>query len=154
MVTLALCLVVGAPVALSGRYAVTQADLVTHVFEDNESATAPADVTVTDPWGGRDRVNVLLLGGDGQVGRYGIRTDSVVLVSMSTRTGDTVMFCCPRNMMNAPFPEGSPLHDAVPRRLPRRAATLRRTCSTRSTDRCRRCTRESSVGRPTRAPTR
>jgi len=114
VVTLSLCMVVGAPVALSGRYAVTQADLVTHVFEDNESATAPSDVTVTDPWGGRDRVNVLLLGGDGQTGRSGIRTDSVVLLSMSTRTGDTVMFSLPRNMMNAPFPEDSPLHDLYP----------------------------------------
>ena len=41
VVTLALCAAIGAPVALSGRYAVTQADLVEHVFEDNESATAP-----------------------------------------------------------------------------------------------------------------
>ncbi len=114
VVTLALCATVAAPMALSGRYATTQADLVEHVFENNESATAPTDVTVTDPWGGRDRVNLLLLGGDGQVGRYGIRTDSVILVSMSTRTGDTVMFSLPRNMMNAPFPAGSPLHAAYP----------------------------------------
>jgi len=113
-VTIMLCLAVGAPVGLSGRYAVTQADLVTHVFEGNESATIPVDVTVEDPWGGRDRVNVLLLGGDGQVGRSGIRTDSVILLSMNTRTGDTVMFSLPRNMMNAQFPEDSPLHALYP----------------------------------------
>jgi LCP family protein required for cell wall assembly len=114
LVTLALCATVAAPVALGGRYATTQADLVEHVFEHNESATAPTDATVEDPWGGRDRVNLLLLGGDGQVGRYGIRTDSVILVSMSTRTGDTVMFSLPRNMMDAPFPDDSPLHDLYP----------------------------------------
>jgi LCP family protein required for cell wall assembly len=114
VVTLALCAVVAAPVALSSRYASTQADLVEHVFEHNGSATAPTDVTVTDPWGGRDRVNVLLLGGDGQIGRDGVRTDSVILVSMSTRTGDTVMFSLPRNMMDAPFPADSPLHAIYP----------------------------------------
>ena len=114
VVTLALCATIAAPVALSGRYATTQADLVEHVFEHNESATTPTDVTVKDPWGGRDRVNLLLLGGDGQVGRYGIRTDSVILVSMSTRTGDTVMFSLPRNMMNAQFPADSPLHALYP----------------------------------------
>ena len=51
VVTLSLCLASVPRSALSGRYAVTQADLVTHVFEDNESATIPADVTVDGPVG-------------------------------------------------------------------------------------------------------
>jgi len=48
------------------------------------------------------------------VGRTGIRTDSVILLSMNTRTGRSVMFSLPRNMMNARFPESSPLHDIFP----------------------------------------
>jgi polyisoprenyl-teichoic acid--peptidoglycan teichoic acid transferase len=109
-----LCAAVAVPVVVGAHYARVQADLVTHVFKDNETATAPEDVTVEDPWGGRDRVSVLLLGGDGSVTRDGVRTDTVILLTMDTRTGDTVMFSLPRNMMNAQFPTGTPLHDLYP----------------------------------------
>ena len=109
-----LCVALAAPVATASRYARVQADLVTHVFQDNRTATVPADVTVEDPWGGRDRVSVLLLGGDGDVGRDGIRTDSVILLSIDTHSGESVMFSLPRNMMNAQFPVDSPLHDIYP----------------------------------------
>ena len=78
-----MCVAVAAPLGLAARYSLVQKDLVEHVFEHNESATVPIDVTVTDPWGGRDRVNVLLLGGDGSVGRHGIRTDCLILATMS-----------------------------------------------------------------------
>jgi LCP family protein required for cell wall assembly len=71
-------------------------------------------VTEEDPWGGRERVTVLLLGGDGAVTRDGIRTDTVILMSLETRTGRSVMFSLPRNMMNAQFPPGTPLHELYP----------------------------------------
>jgi LCP family protein required for cell wall assembly len=105
---------VAGPVAIGAHYAMVQADLVSTIFTHNQSATAPRDVSEKDPWGGRSHVNVLLLGGDGAPGRYGVRTDSVILLSMDTRTGRTVMFSLPRNMMNAQFPAGSPLHDIYP----------------------------------------
>jgi polyisoprenyl-teichoic acid--peptidoglycan teichoic acid transferase len=101
-------------VAQGVRTARTQADLVAHVFENNRSATAPRDVTRDDPWGGRERVSVLLLGGDGAVGRSGIRTDTIILLSIDTSTGRAVMFSLPRNMMNARFPKDSPLHAVFP----------------------------------------
>ncbi len=110
----AFCLLVALPVVQGMRYSMTQADLVSTVFENNESATAPTDVTEEDPWGGRDRVSVLLLGGDGGVGRTGVRTDSMILLSMDTHTGRSAMFSLPRNMMNAQFPADSPLHDLYP----------------------------------------
>jgi polyisoprenyl-teichoic acid--peptidoglycan teichoic acid transferase len=109
-----LCAAVAAPVVTGARYAMVQADLVETVFEDNTSATAPKNVTRKDPWAGRDRVNVLLLGGDGGVHRVGVRTDTMILLSMDTRTGRTIMFSLPRNMMNAQFPADSPLHDLYP----------------------------------------
>ena len=111
---LLLCVAVGAPVALAGRYAFVQADLVTTVFEDNESATAPKNVTEEDPWAGRERVNVLLLGGDGNVHRDGVRTDSMILASIDTASGRAVTFSLPRNLMNAQFPPGSPLRELYP----------------------------------------
>ena len=109
-----LCLALASPFALASRYATVQAGLVTDLFEGNETATVPVDVTVADPWGNRERVNVLLLGGDGDVGREGIRTDTIILLSIDTGTGQSVMFSLPRNMMNAQFPADSPLHDLYP----------------------------------------
>ncbi len=111
---LALCLALASPVALGARYAWVQADLVESVFEGNESATAPTGATGADPWAGQDRVNVLMLGGDGNVHRDGVRTDSVILASIDTRTGRTVLFSLPRNMMNAQFPAESPLQALYP----------------------------------------
>ncbi|HET9423272.1 MAG TPA: LCP family protein [Nocardioides sp.] len=109
-----LCLVMTYPVVTAARNALAQADLVSTVFDDNESATTPKGRTKDNPWAGTDRVNVLLLGGDGGEGRTGVRTDTVILISMNTNTGKTVMFSLPRNMMNAQFPEDSPLHDEYP----------------------------------------
>jgi len=108
------CLATALPVVQTMRYATAQADLVETVFTDNRTATAPRDITEESPWGGRERVSLLLLGGDGAVGRTGVRTDSVVLLTMDTRTGRSVMFSLPRNMMHAQFPEDSPLHEVFP----------------------------------------
>ncbi len=109
-----MCLLVAGPAVAGVRYAMVQADLLTTLFEDNDTATAPDNVKAEKPWGGRDRVNLLLLGGDGGVGRTGVRTDSIILASIDTTTGKTVTFSLPRNMMNAPFPADSPLHAAYP----------------------------------------
>jgi len=109
-----LCAAVAAPVVMGARYAMVQADLVETIFENNTSATAPRDVTEADPWGGRERVNLLLRGGDGGVNRDGVRTDTMIVVSMDTETGRTVTFSLPRNMMNARFPQSSPLHELYP----------------------------------------
>lgn len=113
-VVVLLCLGIAIPLGMAARIAVAQADLVSTVFANNDSATTPTDVSEDNPWGGRKRVNVLLLGGDGGQGRTGVRTDSVILLSMNVKTGRTIMFSLPRNMMNAQFPEDSPLHDVYP----------------------------------------
>ena len=114
VVVAALILGVAVPAAVASRYANVQAGFVKHVFENNQSATAPQHVEQADPWGGRDRVNVLLLGGDGGPYREGVRTDSMILMSIDTHTGRAVSFSLPRNMMNAPFPVDSPLHQVFP----------------------------------------
>lgn len=114
LVVALLCILVALPAVQSVRIAMTQAHFVATVFDDEKTATTPEDVTEEDPWAGREQVNVLLLGGDGGVGRTGIRTDSVILLSMNTVTGKAVMFSLPRNMMNAQFPADSPLHDVFP----------------------------------------
>jgi polyisoprenyl-teichoic acid--peptidoglycan teichoic acid transferase len=103
-----LCLLVASPFAIGARYAVLQRDLVKTVFADSGPA---AD---EDPWEGEERVNVLLLGGDGGVHRIGIRTDSVMVASIEPATGETVLFGLPRNLAEVPFPEGSELDRLYP----------------------------------------
>ncbi len=112
--TFVLCAAVAVPVVTAAQYALATADAVNTVFRDNKSATTPEGRTEDNPWAGTDRVNVLLLGGDGGEGRTGVRTDTVILASIGVDTGKTVMFSLPRNMMNAQFPEDSRLHDVYP----------------------------------------
>jgi LCP family protein required for cell wall assembly len=108
-----MCGAVSAPMAVGARYAVVQRDLIGSIFGDQVSATAPK-ATAANPWGNRSRVNVLLLGGDGAVHRPGVRTDSVMLASISTKTGRTVLFSLPRNLRDVPFREGSKLAGLYP----------------------------------------
>ncbi|MGH3425030.1 MAG: LCP family protein, partial [Nocardioidaceae bacterium] len=109
----ALCLVVALPLAVGAWYSMVQRDLLNTVFADGASATRP-NADPSNPWKGVGRVNVLLLGGDGGVDRVGIRTDSMIVASIDTTTGDTTLFSVPRNLMDAPFPKDSPLHKAYP----------------------------------------
>lgn len=109
----AVCLVVVAPMGLVVRDAFAQAHAVNAVFTHNQTATRPT-VKTEDPWHGRARVNVLLMGGDSGPDREGTRTDTMMLASLNTATGRTVTFGLPRNLMDVPFPDDSPLHAAYP----------------------------------------
>ncbi|RBY96927.1 LytR family transcriptional regulator [Blastococcus sp. TF02-8] len=103
---------VAGPAVLAGRFVMTSRDLIDDVFaDDRESATVP---DTPDPFGSKERVNVLLLGGDGGVGREGVRTDTVIVASTDTETGDTTLFSLPRNLENLPFPADSPLREVYP----------------------------------------
>ncbi|WP_020573113.1 LCP family protein [Actinopolymorpha alba] len=77
-------------------------------------ANAVAHASQPDAWAGRDRVNILLLGGDGGPDRVGVRTDTVIVASIDTRTGNTVLFSLPRNLQKVPFQPGSVLANAYP----------------------------------------
>ena len=84
-----LSVAVAGSLATGARYAMVTRDLINTVAPNEQTVTAPnvTHITKKDPWGNKDRVNLLLLGGDGGVGRTGIRTDSVILVSIDTRSG-------------------------------------------------------------------
>jgi LCP family protein required for cell wall assembly len=68
----------------------------------------------TDPWASIPRVNVLLIGSDAGADRIGVRTDSVLLASIDTHTGDAVIFGLPRNLQHVPFPAGTPMARQYP----------------------------------------
>lgn len=53
----------------------------------------------------------MLLGSDAGVGRIGTRTDTIILVSIEPESGDVAMFSIPRNLTEAPLPEGMGVWD-------------------------------------------
>jgi LCP family protein required for cell wall assembly len=111
LVVVVLAAIVAAPAVAVVRLADVQRNLVTEVFGTDRSATV---VDKPNPFEGKDRVNVLLLGGDSGPGREGLRTDTVVVASIDTHTGDATLFSLPRNLENLPFPPGSKLAEAYP----------------------------------------
>lgn len=78
-------------------------DVVEKVFHETE---------VKSPLQGR--YNILLLGADSGSDRFGLRPDSVNLVSIDANTGVPVMVSLPRNLQNVPFPEDSPMRAVYP----------------------------------------
>jgi LCP family protein required for cell wall assembly len=78
------------------------------------TTTIAATTTTVAPFAEVERVNVLLLGGDAGPGRYSMRTDTMVLVSINPVNGETAMISVPRNLYGLPFPPGTPLADKFP----------------------------------------
>lgn len=122
----ALAFAVAAPMAVASRYSYDQANLVNKVFgseKDIKSATRPTwaggpvqapGQPPQDPWANKPRLNLLLLGGDAGPTRTGTRTDTVILASIDTETGNTTLFSLPRNTARMPFPADSPLRGQYP----------------------------------------
>lgn len=112
---LAAALILGilAPMARALQYVFITSNLVNSVF-----ATGPGgrfDLGLGgDPWDSVPRVNVLLVGSDAEPDRPGLRTDTVMMASIDTRTGDTLLIGIPRNLENVPFPSSSPLTQIWP----------------------------------------
>lgn len=114
-----LSFLVAAPMALAANFTYTTAGLVTAIFDpsDAQSATQPTITNQADPWADKDRLNVLILGGDSGNDRaknLGDRTDTVIVASIDTKNGATTLFSLPRNTARMPFPADSPLHAYYP----------------------------------------
>ena len=69
--------------------------------------------TVVDP-ASTGTTNILLLGGDAGPGRWGLRTDTMILVSADRASGRTSLVSIPRNLARLQFPPGSPLDERFP----------------------------------------
>ena len=115
----ALCVAVAAPSSVGVRYALIQRDLVTSLFTADVPHSRPVKgaavpVAGPDPWAAVPRVNLLLIGSDAGPDRTGVRTDSMIVASIDTKTGNTVLFGLPRNLEKVPFPVTDPLHTVWP----------------------------------------
>jgi LCP family protein required for cell wall assembly len=60
------------------------------------------------------KYNFLLLGGDAGPDRDGLRPDSITVVSVDAATGQAVTIGLPRNMVDVPFNDDSPLAPVYP----------------------------------------
>lgn len=60
------------------------------------------------------RYNILLLGTDAGEDREGLRPDSISLVSVDAETGQSVIIGLPRELIEMPFPEDSPMYAVHP----------------------------------------
>jgi LCP family protein required for cell wall assembly len=103
-----LCLTVAAPLGFGAELANSQRQLLDRLFPALGGGT-PADEAI-----GKPRLNVLLVGSDAGPDRRGTRTDTMMVASVDTRTGRTILFGLPRNIQRAEFPSGS----AMARRFP------------------------------------
>jgi LCP family protein required for cell wall assembly len=110
------CCTIASGSALGAQNLVAQRSLVQKVFAggSSKSATRPKIADKKDPWAQLPRLNLLLLGADDGAGRDGTRTDTVMVASIDTKTGDTALISLTRNFMRMPFPKDSPLHKQFP----------------------------------------
>jgi LCP family protein required for cell wall assembly len=53
------------------------------------------------------RLDVLLVGGDAGPGRWSLRTDTLIVLSVDAKSGEAALFSIPRNMVNVPLPKES-----------------------------------------------
>lgn len=112
-----LCLLVATPTALVAGYAQTTESTIETIFAPGRSATVPTTAPAPrarNPWADIPRVNILLLGGDAGADRTGVRTDSMAVASIDTRTGRTVLISVPRSIEKVEFKPGTPLGTAYP----------------------------------------
>jgi polyisoprenyl-teichoic acid--peptidoglycan teichoic acid transferase len=103
-----LCLTVSAPFAFAGYTVNAQRNLLDALFPSNRSSAGDANAIK------KPRINILLLGTDAGEGRVGIRTDTMVVASIDTKTGRTILFGLPRNLAFAQFPPGSKMARQFP----------------------------------------
>ena len=122
---IALTFIVSAPLAVGARYTLSQLQLLGSITGDDVTAGSRPniDTNAENPWKDTPRLNILLLGADSTGTRikdagnsvYTPRTDTIMVASIDTTTGDTTLIQIPRNLKYTPFPEGSKLAQLFPR---------------------------------------
>lgn len=109
---LATALGVGGPVAGSLWVLVPQVNIAEQTFVEapialpSPLATESGTTTVPLAPGSLPRMNILLVGADAGPDRFGIRTDSMNIISLDPGTGDVAIIGVPRNLEGAPVPPG------------------------------------------------
>lgn len=106
-----LCAAVAAPFAFAAYTVNAQRNLLNALFPATNADAPAGDVEAIK----KPRINIFLVGSDAGAGRIGARTDTMVVASVDTRSGRTILFSLPRNMAHAPFPPGSAMAAQFPK---------------------------------------
>lgn len=116
LVVLALIGGVALPAYKVGETALITRGVVTSksIFAGDADTASGPNTEKEDPWADKPRVNVLLMGSDAGSDRTGIRPDTMILASIDTKSGNTVLFSLPRSLQHAPFASGTPGATAWP----------------------------------------
>jgi LCP family protein required for cell wall assembly len=105
-------------IAFPAGFSVVRADQLTDVINDvfvSQGSSDPLAIINTNTIDEGDEFhNILLLGGDEGPGRWALRTDTMILVSVHRDSGRIAMVSIPRNLRGLKFPEGSPMHAEFP----------------------------------------
>jgi LCP family protein required for cell wall assembly len=100
-----------APHAAAGYYDVQAYDLLTSVFQRQQPGVpvaplSPRPRTAAIPSTVPGRLTILLIGGDAGPGRTGLRTDTMIVLSVQPSTGRVLLYGLPRNLVRVPLPDG------------------------------------------------
>ncbi|MEO3800732.1 LCP family protein [Nonomuraea sp. B1E8] len=112
-----LAVIVVVPFGVVAQFVWTSQQTLDGIFQQppaDDGAPEAAEPEPENPWAGRRRVNILLLGGDADDHRVGVRTDSMNLASVDVETGNTVLFSLPRNLEDVRFRPGTPMAERFP----------------------------------------
>lgn len=90
-------------ISYAGNLAGVQANFIGTIFNQGG---------FTSPINGR--YNIMLLGADAGVDRFGIRPDSISVISIDAATGAAVNIGIPRNLQHVGFSAGSPMNKIYP----------------------------------------
>jgi LCP family protein required for cell wall assembly len=91
----------------------TTASVTVATVASTTTTTIPPTTVPTTPPLAPGRWNIALLGGDAGPNRWGLRTDTMIVVSVDRQTGDLASISVPRNLQHLPMPPG-PLRDRFP----------------------------------------
>lgn len=90
-------------ISYAGNLAGVQANFIGSIFNQG-GFTSPVD----------GRYNIMLLGADAGADRFGIRPDSISVMSIDAATGQAVNIGIPRNLQHVGFSSGSPMNKIYP----------------------------------------
>jgi LCP family protein required for cell wall assembly len=90
-------------ISYAGGLAGVQANFIGSIFNQG-GFTSPVE----------GRYNIMLLGADAGSDRFGIRPDSISVISIDAATGAAVNIGIPRNLQHVGFSKGSPMNDIYP----------------------------------------
>jgi LCP family protein required for cell wall assembly len=92
----------GSPFVLPTPGPTTAAGIPIFPVEDVSGPDTPSS-----EWAADGKLNVLLVGADSGVGRWSLRTDTMILLEVDIASGRAVMYGLPRNLENVPLPPES-----------------------------------------------